>query len=233
MNDDSRFNEWFVPKFGPVKFRIICGMLFLPYTGMCVSFVVWGVIFSTSFNLEKLIGIILVYFVSLGISAHIADNIGSKKLKPWGNILSRKKSWLIIILSLAFSYLLGLFLAVSFAPYLIIIGIVEGFFLFAYNFELFGGRFHNNFWFSFSWGALPFLAGYVLCTNSITPESLLISIIPFGLSYLEIRLSRNYKILKRYGIRGEKADNYEFCLKVLSLSIIAITILLAVWIFVT
>lgn len=229
MNDDSRLNEWFVPKFGPIKFRIVCGMLFLPYTGMCVSFVVWGVLLSGSFDIEKLIGIILVYFVSLGVSAHFADSIGSKKLSPWGRIISRKQAWIVILISLSFSYLLGIFLAYLFAPFLIIIGILEGFFLFAYNFELFGGRFHNNFWFSISWGMLPFLAGYVLCVNSITTESVLISSIPFMLSYIEIRLSRNYKILKRRRIHLRKTDDYEFCLKALSLGVIGITIILSLW----
>ena len=35
-------NEWFVPKFGPVRFRVFVGLLFLPYTGMCVSFAIIG-----------------------------------------------------------------------------------------------------------------------------------------------------------------------------------------------
>ena len=145
MNDDSRLNEWFVPKFGPLKFRIICGMLFLPYTGMCLSFVVWGILISPVINIEKLVAIILIYFVSLGVAAHVADNIGSKKVKPWGQVFSKKQSWLIITTSLGFSYFLGIYLAVVFAPNLILIGIAEGFFLFAYNFELFRGKFHNNF----------------------------------------------------------------------------------------
>lgn len=229
MNDDSRLNEWFVPKFGPIKFRILCGMLFLPYTGMCVSFVVWGVLFSGSFDIEKLVGIIVVYFVSLGISAHFADSIGSKKLKPWRTIFSRNETWIIIISSLVFSYSLGIIMAILFAPYLIIVGIAEGFFLFAYNFELFCGRFHNNFWFCVSWGVLPFLAGYVLCKNSISLESLLISSIPFGLSFLEIKLSRSYKILKRSKTLVEKAYYYEFCLKALSLGVISITVILSLW----
>ena len=31
----TRMNEWFVPKFGPTRFRVFVGLLFLPYTGMC------------------------------------------------------------------------------------------------------------------------------------------------------------------------------------------------------
>jgi len=46
MKDDSRINEWYVPKFGPMKFRLFIGLLFLPYTGMCVSFVIMGALLS-------------------------------------------------------------------------------------------------------------------------------------------------------------------------------------------
>jgi len=82
MNEDNKLNAWFVPKFGPVRFRLFCGMLFLPYTGLCISFVVWGNIILNSHDYERLGVITLIYFVSLGIAAHVADNIGSKKIKP-------------------------------------------------------------------------------------------------------------------------------------------------------
>ena len=45
-------SEWFVPKFGPEKFRLCVGILFLPYTGMVVSFAIWGSL-SVEFSLEK------------------------------------------------------------------------------------------------------------------------------------------------------------------------------------
>ena len=106
MNNDSRINEWYVPKFGPVKFRIFIGMLFLPYTGMCISFVVLGGLMSHYVNMERLFAISVIYFISLGIAAHLADNIGSKMIKPWGMLFSKKQSWFLIMICLFFSYLL-------------------------------------------------------------------------------------------------------------------------------
>ena len=35
-----------------------------------------------------------------------------------------------------------------------------GFMVLAYNLELFGGRFHTDFWFAASWGAFPALTGW-------------------------------------------------------------------------
>ena len=40
--NETRLNEWFVPKFGPTRFRVFVGLLFLPYTGMCISFAIIG-----------------------------------------------------------------------------------------------------------------------------------------------------------------------------------------------
>lgn len=226
MNDDSRLNEWFVPKFGPQRFRMFLGMLFLPYTGMCISFVVWGSLITGSPDFERLAVLVLIYFIALGIGAHVADNIGSKKIKPWGNLFNKKQSWIIILACLGFSYGMGLYYALLFTPLLIFIGLIEGFFLFAYNFELFKGIFHKNYWFAFSWGMLPFLAGFVIQTNTITPISLFISFIPFILSYIEIRISRLYKNNKRNNSNSTLTYRYEVILKLLSIGTISLTFIL-------
>jgi hypothetical protein len=109
-------------------------------------------------------------------------------------------------------------------PFLAIIAIAEGFFLFAYNFELFDGFFHNNIWFSISWGALPFIAGFVMQTNSITMLSILFSSITGFISYIEIRLSREYKELKKTRGKLVQQDKLETYLKSISLGTISITL---------
>ena len=77
------------------------------------------------------------------------------------------------------------------------IGIVEGFFLFAYSLELFGGKFHNNISTVFSWGILPVFAGSIIQTNSISIETVIIAIITALVTYGLIKTSRQYKLLKR------------------------------------
>ena len=226
MNNDSRLNEWFVPKFGPLKFRLFCGMLFLPYTGMCISFVIWGSLIAGALEFDKLGIIVLIYFLSLGIGAHVADNIGSRKIKPWGDLFSKKQSWIIILACLSISYGMGLYYALLYAPLLIFIGIIEGFFLFAYNFELFNGMFHKNYWFAFSWGMLPFLAGFVIQTSTITDISIILSLIPFMLSYIEIKISRVYKYNRRSNSNSKATCQYEIILKSLSIGIISLTFIL-------
>ena len=234
MNDNNfksiRINEWFVPSFGPLKFRAFIGMLFLPYTGMCISFTIIGSMLSESIAWDRVLSIFIIYFLALGVSAHAADNLGSKKIKPWGTFFSTFELRLMVIGGLSVSYILGIYYIITFAPLLLIIAIIEGFFLFAYNFELFNGLFHNNFWFAVSWGSLPLLAGFVIQTNSISVLSLISSIMAFLVAYIEIRLSRKYKELKRkpQDVVDCNAEKLERSLKVISLLTISFAVLLIV-----
>ncbi len=195
--DTNRLNEWFVPKFGPTRFRIAIGILFLPYTAMCISFALLGSLISPSIHWERIVAIVLIYFFALGIGAHFADSIGSRK-KPWGAEISIHASWIILVLSLS------------------VVAVAEGFFLFAYNFEKFGGRFHTNFWFVIAWGFLPVMAGFTMQTNGITPESILVATVAGVISYVEISLSRPYKVLKSRGVQIDSLCTLERYLKIIS-----------------
>jgi hypothetical protein len=168
--------------------------------------------------------------LGLGVSAHAADNLGSKKIKPWGNFFSTFELRLMVMGGLSVSYFLGIYYIIIFVPLLSIIAIIEGFFLFAYNFELFNGFFHNNFWFAISWGSLPLLAGFVIQTNSISILSLIASIVAFLAAYIEIRISRKYKELKRKpsDIVDCNIKKLEHSLKILSLITITFAVILTV-----
>jgi hypothetical protein len=126
--------------------------------------------------------------------------------------------------TLVAAYAIGIYYIVYFVPLLAVIAVLEGFFLFAYNFEAFGGRFHNNFWFAVSWGALPALAGYIMQANSITILALAVAGLTGLASYAEIRMSRPYKQLKQSGGDPERAKRLENGLKIVSLGTIAFAI---------
>ena len=219
----DRLSEWFVPKFGNRNFQIGIGILFLPYTGMVVSFAVWGSL-AVDFSLERLGAICLLYFLALGISAHCLDALGSKA-KPWG-FLSKKKLLTIAISALAGAFAIGLYYAFLDSLLLIPIGIAETFFLFAYNLELFNGKFHNNTSFVISWGILPVFAGTIIQTNSITLETLAFSVIAGVLSYVLIKTSRKYKDLKRMSVEASLIYKKEVILKLVSVGVIFVTIVL-------
>ena len=218
---EDRLSEWFVPKFGSRNFRLSIGILFLPYTGMVISFAIWGSL-SVEFSLDRIISISLLYFFAIGISAHCLDALGSKK-KPWGN-MSHTKLWSAAIISLIISFSVGLYYAFLDSWLLFPIGIMEGFFLFAYNLELFRGKFHNNLSFVISWGILPVFAGAAIQSNSITVETIMFSAIAGLLSYILIVTSRKYKELKRQNANYETYYKKEVVLKIVSSVVILSTI---------
>lgn len=218
--ENNRLNEWYVPKFGPRGFRIFVGMLFLPYTGMCISFAVLGSMFAIHIVWERVIAISAIYALGLGLAAHAADSLGSKTTKPWGNYFSNKQLWYMILLGLIPAYTIGAYYIIFFVPLLLVIAVLEGFFLFAYNFEVFGGFFHNNFWFSLSWGALPLIAGFIIQTNHIEALPLVFSVITGLVSYVHIRVSRKYKDYKKKGRADCGTVRLELFLKAVSLTVI-------------
>jgi hypothetical protein len=230
----DRRAEWFVPRFGPPKFRTLIGLLFLPYTGMVLSFCTLGSLLANSVSWERVLAICGIYFLGLGIAAHALDAAGSKALKPWGAFFTKKQLWLMASLSLALAYLAAIYYIVRYVPWLSVLAVSEGFFVFAYNLEWFNGRFHTDAWFAFSWGFLPVLAGYVMQTNRISAEALLLAISMALFSIVEIKASRPYKDLKqRFSLLTEEEKSlmarYETILKSISLGVILAGASLLVW----
>lgn len=218
----DRISEWFVPKIGPKNFRIGVGMLFLPYTAIVTCFALWGSI-GTEFTFDRLAAIGVIYFLAVGVAAHYLDAVGGKT-KPWGT-LPKRKIVSIAISSLVIVFTIGLYYAFLDSPILFPIGIIEGFFLFAYNLELFRGKFHNNISTVVSWGILPVFAGSAIQTNSISIETIILSVISAGITYFLITTSKKYKALKREGIETTKIKNKEIILKIITLVVICGTVL--------
>ncbi len=217
----DRTAEWFVPKFGSKKFKISIGILFLPYTSIVTCFAIWGSLIE-GFAIDRTIAIAIIYFLAVGVAAHFLDAVGGKT-KPWGE-LPKRKLVSIALIALAISFGIGIFYAVLDSPLLIPIGIIEGFFLFAYNLELFGGRFHNNASTVFSWGVLPVFAGSAIQSNAISLETLLLSAVSGIITYTLIITSRKYKHLKQDS-NLLQAKKKERILKIITLGVLAGTIL--------
>lgn len=231
--EKDRRNEWFVPSAGPLKFRILTGLLFLPYTGMVLAFTLIGATMAPEFYPLRAVALAFVYFLALGIGAHALDALGSRDVKPWSTHLSPRQLWFMVVISLLPATAIGIYFAVTAAPLLWPIGLLETFFLFAYNLEWFDSRFHTDGWFIFSWGLLPVLAGYIMQTNQLTLPVLLVGGAAALFSLVEITASRPYKALRRgagEGARAEQtADTYETILKSISLGVILLGLGLFLW----
>jgi hypothetical protein len=230
----GRGDEWFVPKFGPLKFRTFMGLLFLPYTGMVLSFSLIGSLLARHILYDRILAVLVIYFLGLGIAAHALDALGSKGTKPWGTVFTKSQLWLMAVLALVSAYGIAAYYMILHVPLLWAIAVLEGFFVFAYNLEWFDGRFHTDWWFAFSWGALPVLAGYVMQTNRISIPSIILAVSMGFFSIIEIKASRPYKELKRRhpDLNGDEQalmERYETLLKCVSLGVILLGGGLLVW----
>jgi len=213
----DRTDEWFVPKFGSRNFRRTIGILFLPYTSIVICFAALGSL-SGQFEIERLAAICIIYFLALGVSAHLLDAVVGKT-KPWGD-LPKKKLWIISMSVLGIAFSIGMYYAFLDSPLLFVIGIVEGFFLFAYNLELFGGKFHNNASTIVSWAILPVFAGSAIQTNSITIEAIMICGISSIITYVLITTSRKYKHLKQNNGNYLEIRKCESVLKIITIGVL-------------
>lgn len=224
--DLTRWNEWYVPKFGPRRFRLLVGMSFLPYTLMNVSYVVIGSLLAPQVRWGSVFALAGVYLLGVGITAHALDAMGPNR--PWGN-LPRGQLLLWAAGALVPATVVGAVYASLYAPYLLVVGAVELFFLFAYNLELFGGVFHSKGWFAFSWGFLPVLAGFVVQTNTVSVAAFAGGVFGYATAYIEASASRPYKALKmaRAGADLRLTKRLENTLKIVVGCVLFTAVLLA------
>jgi hypothetical protein len=230
----DRAAEWFVPKFGPPRFRSFIGLLFLPYTAMVLAFTVIGSLVAPNPVRTRILAIVIIYFLGLGVAAHALDALGSKASKPWGRAFTRRQLWVLAAASLAAAYTIAGYYMIRYVPWLLIMAVLEGFFVFAYNLEWFDGKFHTDGWFAFSWGFLPVLAGYMIQTNRISAASVVLASAMALFSLIEIKASRPYKDLKknRHSLTDTERQlmhRYETILKCVSLGVILLAGGLLIW----
>jgi xanthine/uracil permease len=193
---------------------------------MVLSYTVIGGMLAPSVAWDRVGALLVIYFLGLGIAAHALDALGSRGPKPWGEVFSRRQLWSAAAAALIIAYAIAGYYSLRYVPWLAVIALLEGFFVFSYNLEWWGGRFHTDGWFALSWGALPVLAGYVMQTNALSFAALIVAGAMAALSVVEITASRPYKTLKRMPNRSEAdealAARYENILKSVSLGVIAL-----------
>lgn len=227
-DEETRVNEWFVPKAGGRRFRLLVGLSFYPYSLMNASYVLIGSLLAPSIHYDRMAGMAVVYLLSVGVAAHALDAMGPNK--PWGEFLSRRQLGWLAAGALVPALAIGLYYAIEAAPLLIPLGLVELFFLLAYNLELLGGRFHTDLWFAVSWGFLPVLAGFVVQTDSLSLASVAGGFFGLFTAFVEISASRPYKSLKRQpgNATAPVADRLESILKGIVATVLTTALLLLI-----
>ena len=174
--------------------RDYVSLLHLPYTIWHLSYVVLGAAAAPTIHLDRLGGLVLAFFLAVGLGAHALDEFRSR---PLATRIS--KFWLIGIamFSIAGALAVGVVASMAISLWAAPFVLFGGFIVVAYNLEWWSGRFHSDLWFGLAWGALPALVGYWANAERLDAQALLIAAACFTLSLAQRTLSKEARGLRR------------------------------------
>jgi hypothetical protein len=149
----------------PGGWRDYVTLLHIPYTLWHLSYVVIGAALAPLWLPGRLAVALTAFALALGIGAHALDELRGR---PLGTRIPTTVLWLLAVSSIAAAVAIGIVAAVLWWPWLLAFVGFGGFIVFAYNLELFGGRFHSDLWFALAWGAFPLLTAYAAAAETVT-----------------------------------------------------------------
>ncbi len=183
----------------PGGWRDLVTILHPPYTAWHLSYVAFGAAAAPQLHADRLWATLAAFFLAVGVAANVLDELHGH---PLGTRLSDRSLQGLALLGLGGAVAIGVVgivaVSASIAPFVI----AGAFVVLAYNLELFGGRFHTDFWFAAAWGGFPALTSFwanALGIHSVG-EALagaFVTLACFGLSVAQRRLSTPVRELRR------------------------------------
>jgi hypothetical protein len=221
-------------------------LLHPPYTAWHLSYVALGAALSPQFTLERLWPALAAFFLAVGIGAHALDELNGRPLRTR---IPRDVLIGLAAFSIAGAVAIGIVGALTIDPWIGMFVATGAFIVTAYNLEWFGGRFHNDFWFAFDWGAFPLLTGFFAMEGHLTAAALAGAVFAFALSLAQRILSTQVRDVRRRVVRVsgsvERSDGTqeritptsllapeERALRVLSVAVVALaaaSVMMRVW----
>jgi hypothetical protein len=154
---------------------------------------------APEFHAVRLWAALGAFFLAVGVAAHALDELHGH---PLGTRLSDRT--LTVLAGVALAGAVGIGIAGLFVVSFTLLPFVlaGAFGVLAYNLELFGGRFHTDFWFAAAWGAFPALTGFWVMALGIhsfgeAVAGTAVTAACFGLSVAQRRLSTPVRELRR------------------------------------
>jgi ABC-type branched-subunit amino acid transport system permease subunit len=187
----------------PGGWRDLLTLLHPPYTAWHLSYVAFGAVAAPELHGDRLAATLLAFFLAVGICAHAFDELNGRPLRTQ---LSDGVLFVMGAVALAGAVAIGIVGAVTVSLGLVPFVAVGAFIVVAYNFELFGGRFHSDFWFAAAWGAFPALTGYWINALEFRLQGVLVAAACFALSLAQRGLSTRVRELRRrtLSVSGEQ-----------------------------
>jgi ABC-type branched-subunit amino acid transport system permease subunit len=187
----------------PGGWRDLLTLLHPPYTAWHLSYVAFGAVAAPELHGNRLAASLIAFFLAVGICAHAFDELNGRPLRTQ---LSDRVLFVMGAVALAGAVAIGIVGAVSVSLGLLPFVAVGAFIVVAYNLELFGGRFHSDFWFAAAWGAFPALTGYWINALEFRVQGVLVAAACLALSLAQRRLSTQVRELRRrtLSVSGEQ-----------------------------
>jgi hypothetical protein len=183
----------------PGGWRDVVTVLHPPYTAWHLSYVALGAAAAPELHPVRLWAALGAFFLAVGVAAHALDE---RQGHPLRTGLSDRALGLAAGAALAGAVGIGIAGCFVVSWTLLPFIVAGAFAVLAYNLELFGGRFHTDFWFAAAWGAFPALTGFwsnALGIHSAGEAVACVGVTAacFGLSLAQRRLSTPARELRR------------------------------------
>jgi hypothetical protein len=192
----------------PGGWRDLVTVLHPPYTAWNLANVAFGAAAATEIHTDRFVATLAAFFLAVGIGAHALDELNGR---PLNTRLSDRTLIGLAVGSMAGAIGIGIAGCFIVSATLIPFVAAGGFLVVAYNLELFGGRFHTDFWLAAAWGAFPALTSWWVNTLSFgsaktVVAGALVTAGCFGLAAVQRRLSTPVRRLRRktVSVTGEQ-----------------------------
>lgn len=186
----------------PGGWRDYATILHPPYTAWHLSYVVIGAALAPHLSFSGLVLTALAFFLAVGIGAHALDELHGR---PLGTAIPTTVLIGMAASSIAGAVAIGVLGAVTVSAWIWVFIGCGVFLVVAYNLELFGGRFHTDWWFALAWGAFPVLTGYFACAQALRVPAILAAGVAIATSLAQRRLSSHVRTIRRRAqtVQGE------------------------------
>ena len=183
----------------PGGWRDLVTILHPPYTAWHLSYVAFGAVAAPVLHAARLWAALGAFFLAVGVAAHALDELNGHPLRTR---LSDRNLAALAGIALAGAVGIGVagvvVVSATLAPFVVL----GAFLVLAYNLELFGGRFHTDFWFATAWGSFPAVTSFwanalAIHSAGVAIAGVAVTLGCFWLSVAQRRLSTPVRELRR------------------------------------
>jgi hypothetical protein len=165
-----------------------------PYTLWHLSYVAVGAALAPHFHTNRLVAALVAFFLALGISAHVLDEVRGR---PLGTGITHGALVATGVISLAGAVAIGIAAAAAWGAGVLVFVAIGALLVPAYNLEWFGGRIHNDWGFALAWGAFPVLTGFFVEAQTIRVEAVIAAGYATAFSLMQRTLSTTARRARR------------------------------------